>query len=88
MTEDATAAVGDGMPTPTFFDVIREPGPRPPSAATTLVLAESTDTPATEMTVARRMLGTVDGLILASPRLESVKPTLEGGRKLARARTT
>lgn len=55
---------------PTFFDVIRGAGITAAERGYTSVLAESTESPATELTVARRMLGTVDGLILASPRMD------------------
>ncbi|MCT9627173.1 LacI family DNA-binding transcriptional regulator [Pseudarthrobacter equi] len=54
---------------PTFFDIIRGAGTTAAARGYTLVLAESTESPAMEMTVARRMLGSVDGVILASPRM-------------------
>ena len=54
---------------PSFFDVIRGAGAAAAEHGYTMVLAESTESPQTEVTVARRMLGTVDGLILASPRM-------------------
>lgn len=55
---------------PTFFDVIR--GAETTSAVRdyTLVLAESAESPDTELIAARRMMKTADGLILASPRMD------------------
>ena len=55
---------------PTFFDLIRGAGKGAALQDFTLVLAESAESGAAELTAARRMLGTVDGLILASPRME------------------
>lgn len=55
---------------PTFFDLIRGAGKGAALRDFTLVLAESAESGAAELTAARRMLGTVDGLILASPRME------------------
>lgn len=58
------------MTNPTFFDIIR--GAQTISGARdyTLVLAESAESAFTERTAARRLMATVDGLILASPRLD------------------
>lgn len=55
---------------PTFFDVIRGAETAAAEGDCTLVLAESSESPEKELVVARRMLGTVDGLILASPRMD------------------
>ncbi|BAS16930.1 sucrose operon repressor [Arthrobacter sp. Hiyo8] len=52
---------------PTFFDIIRGAETTGSARDYTLVLAESAESPETELIAARRMLGTVDGLILASP---------------------
>lgn len=54
---------------PAFFDVIRGAESTASSRGYTLMLAESTESAEMESTVSRRMLPTVDGLILASPRL-------------------
>nr|WP_276321441.1 substrate-binding domain-containing protein [Arthrobacter nitrophenolicus] len=53
----------------TFFDSIRGAGAAAAELGYTLVLAESTESSHTEVAV-RRMPGTVDGLILASPRMD------------------
>lgn len=55
---------------PTFFDIIRGAETTGASRDYTLVLAESSESPETEVTAARRLLATVDGLILASPRMD------------------
>ena len=55
---------------PTFFDLIRGAGKGAALQGFTLVLAESAESGAAELTAARRLLGTVDGLILASPRMD------------------
>lgn len=55
---------------PTFFDIIRGAQTTGTLQDYTLVLAESAESAATELTAARRMLSTVDGLILASPRMD------------------
>ncbi|WP_307794401.1 LacI family DNA-binding transcriptional regulator [Arthrobacter cavernae] len=55
---------------PTFFDIIRGAETTAAARDYTLVLAESAESPETEITAARRMMGTVDGLILASPRMD------------------
>lgn len=54
---------------PAYFDIIR--GAETAAAANnyTLMLADSTESAELEMIAARRMLASVDGLILASPRL-------------------
>jgi DNA-binding LacI/PurR family transcriptional regulator len=54
---------------PAFFDVIRGAESAAAARDYTLMLAESTESADLELTAARRMLATVDGLILASPRL-------------------
>ena len=54
---------------PTFFNVIRGAQSTAISRQHTLILAESSESAATELTAARRMMPTVDGLILASPRM-------------------
>jgi len=54
---------------PAYFDVIRGAGTAASARDYTLMLAESTESAELELTAARRMLATVDGLILASPRL-------------------
>ena len=58
---------------PTFFDIIRGAETTGSARDYTLVLAESAESPDTELIAARRMLGTVDGLILASPRMDDEK---------------
>ena len=55
---------------PTFFDIIRGAETTATARDYTLVLAESAESAATELTAARRMMATVDGLILASPRMD------------------
>jgi LacI family transcriptional regulator len=55
---------------PTFFDIIRGAQTTGSRRDYTLVLAESAESAATELTAARRMLTTADGLILASPRMD------------------
>jgi DNA-binding LacI/PurR family transcriptional regulator len=55
---------------PTFFDIIRGAETTGAARDYTLVLAESSESPETEVTAARRLLSTVDGLILASPRMD------------------
>jgi LacI family transcriptional regulator, repressor for deo operon, udp, cdd, tsx, nupC, and nupG len=55
---------------PSFFDLIRGAGKGSALQDFTLVLAESAESGVAELTAARRMLGTVDGLILASPRMD------------------
>lgn len=54
---------------PAFFDVIRGAESAASARDYTLMLAESTESAELELTAAKRMLTTVDGLILASPRL-------------------
>ncbi|WP_258804795.1 LacI family DNA-binding transcriptional regulator [Pseudarthrobacter sp. NS4] len=54
---------------PTFFDIIRGAQTTGTQRDYTLVLAESAESAITELTSARRMMSTVDGLILASPRM-------------------
>ena len=55
---------------PTFFDIIRGAGATASARDYTLVLADSAESAVTELTTARRMMPTVDGLILASPRMD------------------
>lgn len=55
---------------PTFFDIIRGAETTGTARDYTLVLAESAESAETELTAARRMLTTADGLILASPRMD------------------
>jgi LacI family transcriptional regulator len=55
---------------PTFFDIIRGAQTTGSRRDYTLVLAESAESATTELTAARRMLTTADGLILASPRMD------------------
>lgn len=55
---------------PTFFEIIRGAAKSAAGQDYTLVLAESDESGVAELTAARRMLGTVDGVILASPRME------------------
>lgn len=54
---------------PAFFDIIRGAETAASARNYTLMLAESTESAEHELTAARRMLTTVDALILASPRL-------------------
>jgi LacI family transcriptional regulator, repressor for deo operon, udp, cdd, tsx, nupC, and nupG len=54
---------------PTFFGIIRGAESTATARDYTLMLAESAESAETEQTAARRMLATVDGLILASPRM-------------------
>lgn len=54
---------------PAFFDIIRGAELAASARDYTLMLAESTESAEHELTAARRMLATVDALILASPRL-------------------
>lgn len=55
---------------PTFFDIIRGAQTTGTLHDYTLLLAESAESAATELTTARRMMTTADGLILASPRMD------------------
>ncbi|MBT2551003.1 LacI family DNA-binding transcriptional regulator [Arthrobacter sp. ISL-65] len=55
---------------PTFFDIIRGAETTATLRDYTLLLAESAESPVTELTAARRMMATADGLILASPRMD------------------
>lgn len=55
---------------PTFFNVIRGAQSTAILRHHTLILAESSESAATELTAAQRMMPTVDGLILASPRMD------------------
>lgn len=65
---------------PTFFDIIRGAQTTGTQRDYTLVLAESSaESTLTELITARRMMTTVDGLILASPRMDD-----DGIRALAR----
>lgn len=55
---------------PTFFDIIRGAKSAAIFNHYTLVLAESSESAGTEVTAARRVMPSVDGLILASPRMD------------------
>lgn len=66
---------------PTFFDIVRGAETTATGRDYTLVLAESAESALTELTAARRMMATVDGLILASPRMDD-----DDIRALARAK--
>jgi LacI family repressor for deo operon, udp, cdd, tsx, nupC, and nupG len=54
---------------PTFFDIVLGAQTAATDRDYTVILVQSSESPATEVTVARRLMGTVDGLILASPRM-------------------
>ncbi|WP_240629588.1 LacI family DNA-binding transcriptional regulator [Specibacter cremeus] len=54
---------------PAFFEVIRGAEAAAAERDYTLVLAESAESAEGELTAAQRMLATVDGIVLASPRL-------------------
>jgi LacI family transcriptional regulator len=58
---------------PTFFGIIRGAESTATARDYTMMLAESAESPDTELTAARRMLATVDGLILASPRMDDAR---------------
>jgi len=58
---------------PTFFGIIRGAESTATARDYTLMLAESAESADTELTAARRMLTTVDGLILASPRMDDAR---------------
>lgn len=58
---------------PTFFGIIRGAEATATARDYTMMLAESAESPDTELTAARRMLATVDGLILASPRMDDAR---------------
>lgn len=55
---------------PTFFDIIRAAQSTATARNYTMMLAESAESAATELKAAVRMQATVDGLILASPRMD------------------
>lgn len=55
---------------PTFFEIIRGAGKSAAGRDYTLVLVDAAESGVTELTAARRMSATVDGLILASPRMD------------------
>lgn len=55
---------------PTFFGTIRGAESTAGLRDYSLVLAESTESPDQELSAARRMLASIDGLILASPRMD------------------
>ncbi|WP_458780561.1 LacI family DNA-binding transcriptional regulator [Arthrobacter sp. D3-16] len=55
---------------PTFFDTIRAAQATAIERNYTMMLAESAESPGTELKAALRMQPTVDGLILASPRMD------------------
>jgi DNA-binding LacI/PurR family transcriptional regulator len=58
---------------PAYFDVIRGAEGAASVVGYTLVLAESAELAEKELLIARRMLTTVDGVILASPRLSDIQ---------------
>lgn len=58
---------------PAFFDVLRGAEAAASARSYTLMLAESTESAELELTAAQRMLATVDGIILASPRLSDAE---------------
>lgn len=66
---------------PAYFDVIRGAETAASARDYTLMLAESTESAELELTAARRMLATVDGLILASPRLSDEEIGLLASKK-------
>ncbi len=76
---------------PAFFDIIRGAESAASARNYTLMLAESTESADQELTAARRMLATVDALILASPRLADAdiqqlalkKPVVVTNRRVA-----
>ncbi|MFH5877245.1 LacI family DNA-binding transcriptional regulator [Arthrobacter sp. NA-172] len=55
---------------PTFFDILRGAQAAASVRDYTLVLAESAESAVTEVTAARRVMATAEGLILASPRMD------------------
>lgn len=67
---------------PAFFDIIRGAESAAAARDYTLMLAESTESAELELMAAKRMLATVDALILASPRLSDQEI-----RKLAAKKT-
>jgi len=66
---------------PAYFDIIRGAESAASARDYTLMLAESTESAELELTAARRMLATVDGLILASPRLADPEIQQLAGKK-------
>jgi LacI family repressor for deo operon, udp, cdd, tsx, nupC, and nupG len=70
LVEDAVQELDFRANPPTFFEIIRGAAKSAAGQDYTLVLAESDESGVAELTAARRMLGTVDGVILASPRME------------------
>ncbi|WP_154605729.1 LacI family DNA-binding transcriptional regulator [Arthrobacter sp. AQ5-05] len=58
---------------PAYFDIIRGAETAAAARDYTLMLADSTESAQLELTAARRMLASVDGLILASPRLSDAE---------------
>lgn len=68
-TQTAGLIVAD-ITNPAFFDVIRGAETAASARDYTLMLADSTESAELELKAAKRMLATVDALILASPRLE------------------
>lgn len=67
-TQTVALIVSD-ITNPAYFDVIRGAETAASAQDYTLMLAESTESAELELKVARRMMASVDGLILASPRL-------------------
>ncbi|PYI68648.1 LacI family transcriptional regulator [Arthrobacter livingstonensis] len=66
---------------PAYFEVIRGAETAASGRDYTLMLAESAESAELELTAARRMLATVDGLILASPRLSDEEIGLLASKK-------
>lgn len=66
---------------PAFFDIIRGAETAASGRNYTLMLAESTESAALELVAAKRMLATVDALILASPRLSDEEIQKLAGQK-------
>ena len=54
---------------PSYFDIIRGAQAAADSQNCTLILADSTESAATEATIAQRLQAATDGIILASPRM-------------------
>lgn len=65
----AVALIVSDITNPAYFDVIRGAETAASAQDYTLMLAESTESADLELKIARRMMASVDGLILASPRL-------------------
>jgi DNA-binding LacI/PurR family transcriptional regulator len=66
---------------PAYFDVIRGAEAAATERDYTLMLAESAESAELELTAAQRMMATVDGIILASPRLSDAEIQELAGHK-------